>query len=214
MYSVIIFDWSGTISDDREPVYRANMLLLKYFDQEEVDFERWIKNIGSSVLDFYRAEGINTEPEELVKLFSKFYDEVCFNGVKPKIYPEVKETLQFLKKKNVRMAVLSAHPQKHLLAEAREYGIDHFFELIRGGCWDKAEGLRKVCREMGINLKRKRKRAGVLYVGDTTHDIKSAHEAGIASAWVDHGYHKKEDIFLENLSPEHLLANLTGLKYL
>lgn len=208
MYSVIIFDWSGTISDDRIPVYQANMLILKYFGREEVDFTRWLKEVGNSVLDFYRSVGIQKEWEDLLNLYDKFYDTVCINGVKPKIYPEVKETLRFLKKRGVRMGVLSTHHQKHVIAEAKEYGIDGFFEYIKGSSVNKSEDLRKICKRM----KPKKQRA--LYVGDTAADIISAHKAGIHAAWVDHGYHKKEDIFSKNLSPEHLLADLSGLKYL
>ena len=39
---LVIFDWSGPISDDRRPVYEADMAILRKYRKPAAPFEEWV----------------------------------------------------------------------------------------------------------------------------------------------------------------------------
>ena len=201
---LLIFDWSGVISDDRRPVYEANMKILKQYGKPPMPFEEWLSKTTLSPVEFLRNCGIDETPEKLYSLYKTYYDEVIDSGMLPKIYPDVHDVFLFLKKRRKKLSVLSSHPADNLRKEVELYGLTKFLDLIVGSCRDKVRGLRSICKELKI------KPEFALYIGDTVYDIRSAKKAGIRSAAVCTGYHSRERLEKEN--PDFLLGCLSDLK--
>ena len=201
---VLIFDWSGVISDDRKPVYEANIRILKEHGKPTIGFEEFLRSVTMTPAESFSGLGIPGSFNELFTLYKKHYNDVIRSGMLPNIYPDACDVLNNLKNKRKKIAVLSSHPVDNLKAEAEEYGIISFFDLISGNAKSKTDGLETICIKLNINPE------SALYIGDTIHDIRSAKKTGVHSAGICTGYHTKE--MLEKEKPDFLLENLSELK--
>jgi len=200
-------DWSGVISDDRKPVYEANMRLFDHFGITRISFEEWRRRSTLSAVKILRNHGVTAGDKEIEELYVKHLDDVMKEGTVPKVYPDAKEVLEFLKNKNKIISVLSSHPEKNLMREVEEYELKIYLDLILGGVGEnKAEGLERTFMRFG------KKPGDVLYTGDTIYDIKEAKKAGVHSAAVCNGYHTRE--MLQSGDPEFLFENLSEMKNL
>ncbi|MFH0832987.1 MAG: HAD family hydrolase [Candidatus Aenigmatarchaeota archaeon] len=200
---LFIFDWSGTISDDRKPVYETNIRLMKHFNKPVLSFEEWLPKVKMTILDFFDSIGIDKNHDELFLLYEKLYTEVHDSGIAPQVYPDAHEILQNLKNKGKKIAILSSHPAKNVRREAEHYNLIQLIDFISGSSRNKVEGLLNVCRHFRIDS------ASALYVGDMIYDIRSAKLAGVKSAAVCTGYHAKA--ILEKENPELILNSLSEL---
>jgi len=201
---LVIFDWSGVISDDRKPVYEATARIMRQHNKPVPPFEQWQKTITIDAPSFYISQGINKNRDELFNLYEENFNEVIESGLIPEIYPDAQNVLQHLKERGKKIAILSCHPTGNLKKEAERYNLTSFFDLIRSGSKDKAKDLQNICHELGERPEE------VLFIGDTIYDIRIAKEVGVNSCGICHGYHLKEG--LKNENPDLLLDCLSGLK--
>ncbi|MFH1420930.1 MAG: HAD family hydrolase [Candidatus Aenigmatarchaeota archaeon] len=202
--NAVIFDWSGTISDDREPVYEANMRLFVKYGLPRLSFEQWQENSTQTAIEILKNYGAIAEPDEIAKLYEEFYTEEVECGRTPFIYPDAKDTLLHLKQKGKKLAVLSSHPQKNLEIEAGKYGVHDLFLQIRGSARDKTISLFHLMLELNESFPQ------TLYVGDTIFDIRAAKQACIPSAAKLGGYHSRQRLLAEK--PDLVLETLSDLK--
>jgi HAD superfamily hydrolase (TIGR01549 family) len=189
---VIAFDWSGTISDDRKPVYSANMKLLDDYGIPKMSFEEWLPRTRMTPQEFLADCGINDDPDKVFRQYAEYFEEAKKLGIAPILDPNVKKTLEYLQEKNKSIVVISSHPKESLRREAMEYGIDNLISLIVGNSKGKVEELREVCRNFNLTPRE------IVYIGDTIYDMKAAREVGIFSVAVCNGYHTREKLELEN----------------
>ena len=181
---LIVFDWSGVISDDRLAVYKANMRILKEYGKPIMTFKKWLSMTARDATEFLETQGVKDSPEKLVALYQKCLDSEEL----PKSYPDAYEVMRDIKKLMKNVAVLSSHPEKNLFEDVRRYRVDNFFTEVIGGTKNKVLGLHYICDKFNI------KKGETIYLGDTSYDIVSAREAGVIPAAISTGYHMKEDL--------------------
>jgi len=222
MINVIGIDWSGTISDDRKPVYEANMRILELYGKERITFEEWLKKSTMTAEQLFINHGIIESTEKLFDLYKKYYTEITglieenehkfYTEITrpnlPTIYPDVRYAFNHLKEKKKMIAVLSSHPQENLIEEAEEYGLTDYISVLIGNSKDKVKGLKEISRILNEKLE------NILYVGDTVFDIRDAKKAGCLSAAVfglngQRGYHSREMLLKEG--PNFPLTSLYEL---
>jgi phosphoglycolate phosphatase len=201
--SVVLFDWSGTLSDDLQPVFLANNLVLKHFGKTELAYDEWIGICCGNAIEFARKKGIDASEEYLQKLFRESFASVVNEFGGSKIYPFTAQVLEELTKMGLILAVISSHPQEILEGEAKQYGVDHFFKKIVGSIPDKADTIKQLQQEFGALPE------NTFYVGDTINDIRAAKKAGVVSIGVYDGYHPRH--LLEAEAPLVLLQNVIPL---
>src|SRR3990167_4107852 len=138
---LVIIDWSGVISDDRNPVFETARRMIETFTGQNLTFEEWLAYTDScsNAPDFFINFGVQMERGALQNLYSQEFSLVRGGGIKPVIYPDVTFFLQELKKKNLSPIVVSSHPEESLLIEADSFGITTFISGIIGGILDKGE---------------------------------------------------------------------------
>lgn len=202
-----LFDWSGTLSDDRVPVFKANLLLCQdYGLGQTLTFEEWYRSATVSVVEWFQDRGVQASAEEIIDQYKRRFNEVITNDSAPTVYPDALDVLHTLRERGARLAVLSAHPEYNLKKEADAYGFYDYFDLIVGDCRNKTEGLKELLKMMGANPGQS------LYVGDTVYDVRAAKDTGMISAAVTTGYHSAEDLESEN--PDYLFHALSDMKTL
>lgn len=206
--NLVIFDWSGTVSDDRKPVYEANMRFLSDdYGIPRISFEEWLPKTQATPAQYLKVNhGINADEKKTFERYTEYYNEEIARGNIPTVYQDAESVLLHLYNREKALAVLSSHPEQNLRQEAAAYRLSHYFDLLVGnvGTDAKADGLLDVCKKLG------KKPESVLYIGDTVHDILAAKKAGVRSAAVCTGYHTKEKLEKEN--PDYVLRCLSELR--
>jgi phosphoglycolate phosphatase len=202
--SLIIFDWSGVISDDRKPVYTANNELLKHYGKPTFTFEEWLPRTTLGVEEFLQNYGVCDQPEKMFDLYKSYLSEAINSGIVPFVYADAHDTISYLKNQDKNLLVLSSHPTENLAKEAEEYNLLNFFEEIVGSVKDKTEKLLEICKNKKVEP------SSVLYIGDTIYDIQAAKGARVISAGICNGYHVRER--LEREKPDILINTLQDLK--
>ncbi len=200
---LFLFDWSGTISDDRRPVYEANRRMRRGYGIPTVSFEEWIATVTGNAYDAFLALGVDVTERELNENYLARLSEVVAEGVRPEAYLDAADAMAKLSALGHPIGVVSSHPQSHLSNEAERYGIHSRFDVISGDHRDKTPELVRLCAEYGVDPR------SACYVGDMTFDVRAAKRAGMRSFAVTTGYHPRE--LLETESPDGLFDSLTEL---
>lgn len=203
--SLILFDWSGVISDDRPPVYEANMRLLQKYGVTPISFEEWLPRTRLSAVEFLADHGISGDENILAEEYRLIYTKVRSEGIHPRVYADARSSVSRLISMGKRLKVISSHPEQNLRQEAKEYGLEGSFEGFLGDQRDKTLAINATIEEMKMLAET------VLYVGDTIYDIQAAKKAGVHSAGIASGYHVKERLIKEN--PDLLVDSLTELVF-
>lgn len=200
---LVLFDWSGTLSDDRQPVYIANNQLLQHYGKPEITFENWISARCGSAVEFARKNGVTEPSEEVQEKFASIFKDVVSAGLsKPVPYDNIRAVLASLKDEGKQMILISSHPEKLLRREAKEYGVDHYFDEIIGSIFEKSVIITEICTKYKVPL------LETCYIGDTCQDMAAAKRAGVPGIAVWTGYHSKEQ--LEDQKPDHLVEHVGG----
>ena len=200
--NAVVFDWSGTISDDRRPVYEANMRMFNHYGKPRITFEQWQERSTLTATEIMRDHGIEADPKELSLMYTEFYGDEVNNGNLPVVYPDARTALESLRGRK-KIALISSHPEEHLIDEAQSYALSEFFPLVVGGVSDKA-----VCLELTASELRENP-ADVVYVGDTVFDVRAAKKANTRSAAKLGGYHSEARLRAEE--PDIVVASLQEL---
>ena len=193
--SVILFDLDGTLIDSVPDLALAINEMLRElgrspYDEETIRF--WIGN-GSAMLVRRALAGSREIPEgfdeELYArahaIFLERYARVLARATRP--YPQVPETLELLKARGYRMAIVTNKPGQFVAPILERLGLAEYFDLIVGGedlpvkKPDPAP-LLYACEELGVSPGK------ALMVGDSANDILAAKSAGIPVLAVAYGY--------------------------
>jgi len=199
----IISDWSGVFSDDRKPVYEANMRVLEKHGKIRISFDEWLPVTRLTPVEFFKDFGIDGDHDALFEEYRVEYSQVGKEGLHPVAYPDAKDFLTSLKAKRIPIIVVSSHPEQNLRTEAIAYGIDHYFEGFYGNLKDKDAAIQMVCKLKNLHS------SSAAYIGDTIYDVQEAKKAGAKSVAVATGYHVKERLDRED--PDLLLNSLSEL---
>lgn len=200
MIKNIISDWSGTLSDDITPVYEAVMIVFEKLNHKRITFEKFRKEFEQPYMNFYGKYGITASKE----IIDGVYSEAIHSVEPPKPFQGIAEFLELCKKKNIKMAVISSHPQDKIEKEIRDTGLDKYFIVVKGGIHDKTDVLLETIKDCGFNKKE------TAYVGDMTHDIEAGKKAGVFTVAVSYGYRPKEKLLAAN--PDKIIEKVEQLK--
>lgn len=203
------FDWSGTVSDDKMPVFGSNnTLFTKYGVSTYPSVEEWQKNATASLYQRIVNEVGQTCPsKEVVHAdYLEAYSQELAKGNVPYIFSGMKELFAHLKQNEISVSIISSHPQVFVNNEIRSYGLEELLDLslVFGDINDKKTKIEQVVSQLNIPA------SNFLYVGDTQSDIYSARNARVLSCAVyKDGYHSLEK--LEKANPQYIFERASEL---
>ncbi len=204
----IFFDLDGTLVDARSDIVRAANHTLRALGCKERSFEDIVSYIGTGVSDLI-AKSLNTKDSPIIKKGVEIYSSYILEhpADEARLYPHVKETLEFFKKK--RKFILTNRYVRFADAVLKALSIYGYFEATMGGDDEnciKPSG----CLMDSIIPKIEVDRTRALIVGDMTIDIETGKNSGIKTCWVTYGLGKREDV--EPLKPDFIIDDLSELK--
>jgi len=198
---LVIFDWSGVICDDFERVYQTDMKLLNSFGIKSMSVKKYRNEYEFPYMKMYRKWGIKASKREVNKRYETLYDSI---DIETKPTPGAKETLSWLNKKGIKVAVLSSKIRKNIIKEAKRFEILEYFSLIVGDVHDKKKVIKKIIKHFGVSSKE------TMFVGDTEYDVITGKKVGAYTAVTVFGFRNKSDLVKSN--PDFILKTLDDLK--
>lgn len=183
MFKNLIFDWSGTLVDDMDPVIEATNAVLGKYGIAPYDREGFRRSFRLPYREFYAEVLPGVALEELETHF-----RVAFDGATSlvTVLAHAREKLEWAKARGVRMFVLTSMDADVFKRQLEEFRMKEFFEETYAGVLDKRDIIAGILETHGL-LKDE-----TAFVGDMTHDVETAKHGGISSIAVLTGYHHAE----------------------
>jgi phosphoglycolate phosphatase len=146
--------------------------------------------------------------DEMLAIFLSHYTENIDDD--SKLYDNVKETLNFLKKENIKLSVCTNKDETLSRTLLEKLDVLHLFDYLAGAYTFENRKphpmpLIKTLEYLDMN-----KNEAVM-IGDSVTDLKAAQGAGIPVVLVDYGYTDNKDIYNE---ADLVISNFSSLKAL
>jgi HAD superfamily hydrolase (TIGR01549 family) len=209
----VIFDMDGTLVTFRFDVQGTRKALLDELTARGFETAGLgLVTPTQQIIDAARSQAPSGKPEAFEELRVRIYDildEFELESVESAmVFPGTRESLDFLKGKGVRLAVVTNSGRKAALKALRRAGLLDCFEFVltrddTETMKPRPEGLLKATSMLGLPTD------SVYYVGDSPYDIAAAKNAGIRVVSVATGNYNSERLREEGA--DHVISSITEL---
>lgn len=186
-FDLIVFDWDGTLMDSTAAIASSIQKAARDLGQPVPSTERAAWVIGLGLGEALQTLVPNMAPGMYVKMIERYRYHYLTQGDQTTLFPGVREMLQDLQEKAYFLAVATGKSRVGLNRAMANAGLVSLFHTTR--CADETFSkphpamLQEITRELGQDLRR------TLMIGDTTHDLQMAKNAGAAAVAVQYGAH-------------------------
>jgi phosphoglycolate phosphatase len=206
---LLIFDLDGTLIDSKLDLAHAVNATRAHMTMPPLEHERVYSYVGNGAPVLIRRalgeEASEAEVQEALEFFLEYYREHYLDFTV--LYPGVRESLDRLRDAGKQMAVLTNKPVR--ISKAILDGLEvsgHFFQVYGGNSFDFKKpnpiGVQSLIREAGVSG------SVALMIGDSSVDIQTARNAGIAAAGVMYGFQPES---LADPAPDRLFDSMSEL---
>jgi phosphoglycolate phosphatase len=196
-FDLIVFDWDGTLMDSTGTIVKciqasARDLGLPVPDQRSASYV-----IGLGLQDAMEAVLPDLDPKYYPLMVERYRHHYLAQDQELALFDGVPEMLVDLAHQGYFLAVATGKSRVGLNRALHTTKLLSIFDATR--CADETFSkphpamLHELTRELGQDLKR------TLMIGDTTHDLQMALNAGASSVGVHYGAHTPEE--LKSLNP-------------
>lgn len=197
MYKAAIFDLDGTIADTLESIAIATNKTLEACGYQAIDIEQY-KYFAGDGADTLIRRALIAAGDEKQNNFEKAYE--IYKGIfeidctyKVTVFDGIKETLQQMKQKGMKLAVVTNKPHLRAVTVVEYlFGKNYFDEII-----GQQEGMPKKPDPTSVLLVAKRMQVPVeqcVYVGDTNVDMQTGNRAGMYTVGVLWGFRERKEL--------------------
>ncbi len=186
IYKHIIWDWNGTLLDDKEICVKSiNNILIKR-NLPSLTLDTYSILFTFPVKNFYEKLGLDFKIHSLAKISHEFIQFYNNNFKTLKLHKNTFKILKKIKRSGINQSVLSAAMQTMLDKWIASYKITNFFVKVSGVDNQYAHGKIELGHKHIKNLSFDKKE--ILMIGDTLHDSEVAEELKIDCILIDHGH--------------------------
>ena len=173
---LLIWDWNGTILDDRKLCFAIENELLRERGMREITEEWYLDHFSFPVQDYYRRMGYTFETESYEAVSAIFMERYRARYRTCALRAGVLDVLNAAQAQGFRQTLLSVTRQDDLILQAETFGAAQCFSEILGQAdelarskTERAEAYLAAC---GIAPD------DALFIGDTNHDAETAAAVG------------------------------------
>jgi len=191
---LIIFDLDGTLIDSSDDIAWAANRTLVYMGYNEMDLDAIKEGIGWGVKTLLQKlmpqEGTERIDEARVKFLEYYWDHLTVNTI---LYPGVRETIDYFKDHDKKMAIVTNKPIKFTEKILNELALKDFFLMVLGGDSlvnrkPDPEPVEKVISTLGVT------KGKTVFVGDSKVDGETGKRAGIFTIGVEYGFRGRKEL--------------------
>ncbi|MCZ4052777.1 HAD-IA family hydrolase [Oxalobacter sp. OxGP1] len=206
-FNLIVFDWDGTLMD-------STAAIVKSLQDAALDLGLPIpgRQEASHVIGLGLKEALETVLPDLParyypELVARYRIHFLENSRKTMLFDGVKAMLDDLKKQGHLLAVATGKSRAGLNHAFAETGLQGIFDASRTAdeTWSKPHPamLLELTEQLGEPM------SSTVMIGDTTHDLQMAINAGAAGIAVRYGAHPVDE--LKRLNPLYTAESVTDL---
>ena len=186
----IIWDWNGTMLDDRWLTIAAMNIVLARRNMAELTEDLYLQLFTFPVIEYYQRLGFDFDKEPFSVSGSEFINEYNARAFEPQLHDGIIDLIAELNENGVSHSILSASSQKILNKLAKHHNIDHYFIAVLGQdnhyAYGKIETGKMWINKLDIAPK------NTLFIGDTEHDLEVANAIGSHCALLSWGHSSTE----------------------
>jgi phosphoglycolate phosphatase len=207
-FRLLVFDWDGTLADSTSLIAGCLQAACADIGLPVPDNEAARHVIGLGLVDAMRRVAPTLPRERYAELTARYRDRYLALDADIELFDGVREMLAELEDAGHLLAIATGKSRAGLARAMAQQRVTGCFVATR--CAD--EGLPKPHPDMLLWLM---DRAGVdaaetLMIGDTTHDLELARNAGAAAIAMTHGAHPSAE--LERLAPLATVDSIAALR--
>ena len=185
-YKHIIWDWNGTLLDDRWLcVEGINQALVKR-NLPPISEDRYRKIFTFPVKEYYKKLGFDFDNEPFEVAGDEFVDYYGKNFHKAKLQKGSRTLLSEIQSKSISQSILSAAMESYLKSWIYAHKLEIYFSEIVGIDNQYADG--KIQEGIKLINRLPFKRRDIVMIGDTNHDSDVAEELNINCILINHGH--------------------------
>lgn len=207
-FKALILDFDGTIADTAESIVLAMQGALNFLGYNSVKDDE-IKNlIGLPLRDMFKE--VPNFKDELVENgvveYNKRHKDLAMSTIT--LFPDVKETLEYLHSKGVKLGIATSRGRESLIAFLKLLEIEDLFLTL--ACAEDVTNHKPAPDVVNLVLKNLSvDKKDALVVGDTIYDVGMGKNAGCDTCAVTYGNNSISD--LKKSSPEYIIDNFKEL---
>ncbi len=217
-YDLVLFDLDGTLIETAPEIMDAVNDTLRHFELPEVTQQQvndWIghgtRELLISALAYVKQqaiEAVRTDallPAYLAE-FDVHYQQRC--GTRSHLYPQVRETLTTLFERGVKLAVVTNKEGRYTNTVLNAHNLMPLLHRVVSGDTlpvkkPNPAGIQSCLEQFGVAPEH------ALFVGDSSIDVATARNAGIAVWALPYGYNMGQPI--EACAPDRVIADCSAL---
>src|SRR4051812_17208838 len=186
-YELVIFDWDGTLMDSTRMIARSLQHACRDVGVPEPTEEEALFVIGLNIADTFARVAPTLDDDKRREIAERYRHHFLANEHEAILYHGVGDMLAELHGRGRRLAVATGKARRGLDRALAQTGLASWFEATR--CADEGfakphPGMLLMLLEMtGVDP------AHAVMVGDTTHDLELAANAGVDAVAVTYGAH-------------------------
>ena len=207
-YSLIVFDWDGTLIDSAGGIAECIQEAARDLGLAVPARETASHVIGLGLHDSLRT-AVPTLPADKYQEFAEAYRRhfLARQGMMA-LFPEVRELLQDLHAAGHRLAVATGKSRRGLEHALESTALRRFFAASR--CADETNPKPHPAMLLELMEQLAAAPAQALMIGDTSHDLEMARSAGVDAVAVTYGAHPGAE--LHALAPRACVASVAELR--
>lgn len=194
-FDLLVFDWDGTLMDSAAAIVRSILAAAKDLGLPEPKEERARYVIGLGLTDALSHAVPELKAEDYPRMVERYRHHYLSRDTELTLFPGVDEMLTWLGASGRMLAVATGKSRVGLQRALAHSGLERHFHATRCAdeCFSKPHPamLHELMEEFGVSPGR------TLMIGDTTHDMQMAKNAGTAGLAVSFGAHPLELLVAE-----------------
>lgn len=207
-YDLIVFDWDGTLMDSTAVIAGSIQAACRDLGVDEPDDATARHVIGLGLAEALRHAVPHLPQHRHGELADRYrYHFLAQDGAMP-LYEGARDTLDELRAAEYLLAVATGKSRAGLNRVLDSSGLKPYFHASRTAdeTFSKPHPamLHELMEELMVEPER------VLMIGDTTHDLQLARNAGVDAVGMTHGAHGEE--ILRELEPLTLVDDFVALR--
>ena len=195
----VIFDWSGTLVDDLEAVWRSTNYTLQRSGMPEMSLAEFRAEFSLPFDEFYASvtPGVSLDQLEI------WYKERFIEEQQTiRALPHAEEFFEFCRTEGMQTFLLSTIHPDHYRVQSKK--VNFRFDREYVSVMDKRLKIREIMEENKLTADE------TVFIGDMQHDVETAKEGGIFSCAVLTGYNTASQLAVAQ--PDRTVNDLSELQ--
>jgi len=204
---LLIFDLDGTLVNTLEDITASVNFTLAQLGKSPLEMKTVRRFVGDGINALIERSlgGLSDRAEEAAKIYKEHHRRNLVKG--SKLYPSVKETLEYYKA--LPMAVITNKSMEFCHPLLNKLEIEHYFKMVIGADYGLAlkpapDAVLRILEEYKVS------KENAVIVGDGNTDIEAGKAAGVITCAVTYGFRTEEE--LVGLKPDFMIREFSDLK--